>query len=112
MTLYESNYIRLRRSWATSARHVGEHVSRCAGDCDLHLDVVEHAPLHVDRAAHVPCSRTQAGTVADPDLELRVYHDARLAEVSACGRWIDASEPRARPRRHLRGSSASAGCAT
>jgi uncharacterized protein YqiB (DUF1249 family) len=27
-------------------------------------------------------------TVADPDLEIRVYHDARLAEASACGQWI------------------------
>ncbi len=26
--------------------------------------------------------------MADPDLEIRVYHDARLAEASACGRWI------------------------
>jgi uncharacterized protein len=30
----------------------------------------------------------EGGTLADPDLELRVYHDARLAEVTACGRWV------------------------
>ena len=28
------------------------------------------------------------GSLADPDLEVRVYHDARLAEASHCGRWI------------------------
>ncbi len=25
--------------------------------------------------------------LADPDLQIRVYHDARLAEVQACARW-------------------------
>jgi uncharacterized protein YqiB (DUF1249 family) len=25
--------------------------------------------------------------LADPDLQIRVYHDARLAEVRSCARW-------------------------
>ena len=25
--------------------------------------------------------------VSDPDLQIRIYHDARLAEVQACARW-------------------------
>jgi uncharacterized protein YqiB (DUF1249 family) len=87
MTMYESNYIRLR-ALAGEVRHVnGRHVSRVAGDCDLHLEVVGHAPytsiLRLTYWFDEP-----SGTVADPDLEVRVYHDARLVEATHCGRWV------------------------
>ena len=29
----------------------------------------------------------QGQAIADPDLQIRVYHDARLAEVQSCARW-------------------------
>jgi uncharacterized protein YqiB (DUF1249 family) len=83
MTLYESNFIRLRTLVRDLRALSGELVSRVPGDCDLHLQVIEHAPytsilrmtyLFVD--AH--------GAVAEPDLEVRVYHDACLAEASRC----------------------------
>jgi uncharacterized protein YqiB (DUF1249 family) len=58
------------------------------GDGDLHLSVLEHTPYtsHVKLTYHF--ADKEHGSVADPDLDIRVYHDARLAEVSACGRWI------------------------
>jgi len=28
-----------------------------------------------------------AAALRDPDLQIRVYHDARLAEVQSCARW-------------------------
>ena len=28
-----------------------------------------------------------SGSTTDPDLQIRVYHDAKLAEVQACARW-------------------------
>jgi uncharacterized protein YqiB (DUF1249 family) len=87
MTLYESNYLRLRALVGDVRRHVGEQVSRVAGDCDLHLHVLEHAP-YTSMVRLTYRFTDDAGTLADPDLELRVYHDARLAEVSACGRWV------------------------
>lgn len=86
MSLYESNYIRL--AWLVPDLHgvVGSQVSRVAGDCALHLDVDERARYtttlrltYVFDDAGVP--------LADPDLQIRVYHDARLAEVQACARW-------------------------
>jgi uncharacterized protein YqiB (DUF1249 family) len=87
MTLYESNFIRLQGLLGDVRRHHGSKVSRIAGDCDLHLQVLEHAPYtSMVRLTYIFAD--QAGTLADPDLELRVYHDARLAEASQCGRWI------------------------
>ena len=87
MSLYESNYLRLRALAGDVRRQAGEQVSRVPGDCDLHFGVVEHAP-YTSTVRLTYRFEDAAGTLADPDLELRVYHDARLAEVSACGRWI------------------------
>ena len=87
MSLYESNYLRLRELVGDVRRHDGARVSRVAGDCDLHLTLLEHAPYTSTlRLTYV--FEDADGALADPDLEVRVYHDARLAEASACGRWI------------------------
>jgi hypothetical protein len=86
MTLYESNYIRLRGLVGEVRGPVGHRVSRVAADCDLHLEVVEHCRYtSVLRLTYF--FDEASGRVADPDLEVRVYHDARLAEASRCGRW-------------------------
>jgi len=87
MTLYESNFIRLQALVGDVRRHQGSKVSSVAGDCDLHLEILEHAP-YTSMVRLTYKFLDEAGTVADPDLELRVYHDARLAEASQCGRWI------------------------
>jgi uncharacterized protein YqiB (DUF1249 family) len=87
MTLYESNYIRLRRLAGDVRRLSGDLLSRVHGECDLHLSVVEHSRYtSILRLTYL--FEEAAGAVADPDLELRVYHDARLAEASGCGRWV------------------------
>ncbi len=80
MTLYESNFIRLTwlvrdlRSIKTSV------VSRVDTDCDLHL-----TPLELSRYTSVFRLTyefdSEPDCVRDPDLEVCVYHDARLAEV-------------------------------
>jgi uncharacterized protein len=87
MTLYESNFIRLQALMGDVRKHVGSKLSSVAGDCDLHLEVLEHAP-YTSMIRLTYLFQDEAGSVADPDLELRVYHDARLAEASQCGRWI------------------------
>ena len=85
MTLYESNYIRLRRIAGDVRSLCGALCSQVTGDCDLHLDVLEHSRYtSVLRMTYL----FEDDTVADPDLEVRVYHDARLAEASRCGRWM------------------------
>ena len=87
MTLYESNYIRLRALVDDVRGCAGRQVSRVAGDCDLHLEALEQSPytsiLRLTYQFEEP-----HGEVADPDLEVRVYHDARLAEASRCARWV------------------------
>jgi len=80
MTLYESNYVRL--GWLVRDLRAidGERVSTVGADCDLHL-----MPLDLSRYTSVfrltyefP---SEGAMVRDPDLEVCVYHDARLAEV-------------------------------
>ncbi len=80
MTLYESNYVRL--GWLVpDLRRVGTAaVSRAATDCDLHL-----TPLELSRYTSVLRLTYEfahdGSVVRDPDIEVCVYHDARLAEV-------------------------------
>jgi uncharacterized protein YqiB (DUF1249 family) len=87
MTLYESNFIRLRALLGDVRRLTGRAVSSIAGDLDLHVEALEHSPYTtVLRLTYF--FEDAAVTVADPDLEVRVYHDARLADASRCARWV------------------------
>jgi uncharacterized protein YqiB (DUF1249 family) len=80
MTLYESNFVRL--GWLVpDLRAVTDTVvSRVDGDCDLHL-----TPVELSRYTSVFRLTYEFGevlaSIRDPDLEVCVYHDARLAEV-------------------------------
>jgi uncharacterized protein YqiB (DUF1249 family) len=86
MTLYESNYIRLRALAGDVRGYSGRRVSLVDGDCDLHLQVIEHGP-YTSVLALTYLFDDAGAPLADPDLEVRVYHDARVAEASHCGRW-------------------------
>ena len=44
MSLYESNFLRLKELAGDIRRHHGMAVSRTKVDCDLHLSVLEHTP--------------------------------------------------------------------
>jgi uncharacterized protein len=86
MSLYESNYIRL--GWLVprfDAVH-GTLVSSVPGDCSLHLTVEERS-RYTTTLKLTYLFEDPAGLVADPDLQIRIYHDARLAEAQACARW-------------------------
>jgi uncharacterized protein YqiB (DUF1249 family) len=80
MTLYESNFVRL--GWLVKdLRGIDQcTVSRVAADCDLYL-----TPLELSRYTSVFRLTYEfsfeGAAVRDPDLEVCVYHDARLAEV-------------------------------
>lgn len=88
MTLYESNYIRLGWLAGDLRALAGEHRSRVAGDCDLKLAVLERGPWTTTLALTYVFD-DGVNAVEDPDLEVRVYHDARLAEArSASGRPV------------------------
>jgi uncharacterized protein YqiB (DUF1249 family) len=80
MTLYESNFVRLGWLVRDLRSITGRRVSKVPADCDLHL-----TPLEMCRYTSVfrltyEFDAPGAG-VRDPDLEVCVYHDARLAEV-------------------------------
>jgi uncharacterized protein YqiB (DUF1249 family) len=80
MTLYESNFVRL--GWLIDdLRAISEcRVSKTAADCDLHLTPMELSRYtSVLRLTYV--FEGAGAQVRDPDLEVCVYHDARLAEV-------------------------------
>jgi uncharacterized protein YqiB (DUF1249 family) len=87
MTLYESNYIRLRALAGDVRGMSGRTVSKSSCDLDLHLEVLVHSPYtSILRLTYFFGDAVEV--IADPDLEVRVYHDARVAEASRCARWI------------------------
>lgn len=86
MSLYESNYIRLGWLIEDLSAIDGRIVSTVAGDCPLHL-TVEDRSRYTTTFTLTYLFDDSARTIADPDLQIRVYHDARLAEVQSCARW-------------------------
>lgn len=77
MGLYESNFIRLSRLAGPLVGLQGDHRSCVPGDCDLLLSVKDRSPYtstilltYLMPAAESPC----------PDMRVRIYHDAHLAE--------------------------------
>ena len=86
MSLYESNYIRL--SWLVPdlAVAAATQVSTVNGDLPLHF-AIEERSRYTTTLRLTYMFDDAGGTLADPDLLIRVYHDARLAEVQACARW-------------------------
>lgn len=80
MTLYESNFVRLGWLVGDLRAVAAGSVSRVPSDCDLHLTPLELAPYtSVFRLTYQ--FEGEGAPVRDPDLEVCVYHDARLAEV-------------------------------
>ena len=80
MGLYESNYIRLGWLAGRLRELEGRHRSSVSGDCDLLLTVTERSPYTTTlRLTYVlpeaSCMREY------PDMRVRIYHDAHLAEA-------------------------------
>ncbi len=80
MALYESNYLRLLHLIPDLATIDGCYRSRVAGDCDLHVDVIERCRYTVTLSLTY-YFETPAGRVADPDMRVRAYLDGQLAEA-------------------------------
>ncbi|MFO1371006.1 MAG: DUF1249 domain-containing protein [Candidatus Competibacteraceae bacterium] len=82
MELYERNYISIRRLIPTMPRASTMQISRIPGGLDLHLHVIER--FRYTSELRLTYRFTQDETaIAEPDLHIRVYHDARLVEVMA-----------------------------
>lgn len=101
MSLYESNY--LRASWlAGNLRALtGRQVSHLESDCDLILTVCEQAPYTT--SIHLTYSFGEADHQALlPDMTVRLYHDARLAEAQSWAGEQQRAMFRSCRTRHLR----------
>src|SRR5579864_3072864 len=84
MSLYESNYIRLGWLAGQLGTLEGEHRSIVPGDCDLLLTLTERSPYTttVNLTYLLPeAGDGTGGAVQFPDMRVRVYHDAHLAEA-------------------------------
>lgn len=80
MDLYERNYINLRRLAPTLPPVGVTLVSQVSAGLDLHLQVVERFRYTTELSLTYYFERNQQW-VPEPDLRIRIYHDARLAEV-------------------------------
>src|SRR5579884_4224471 len=80
MSLYESNYIRFGWLAGDVTLLDGAYHSVVAGDCELHLTVIERSPYTttLNLTYLLPGA---SDTQAYPDMSVRLYHDARLAEA-------------------------------
>jgi uncharacterized protein YqiB (DUF1249 family) len=93
MGLYESNFIRL--SWLAGqlASLEGEHRSSVAGDCDLLLWVKDRTP-YTSTLLLTYLLPSGGSPRPYPDMRVRIYHDAHLAEALE---WAVQAPARARP---------------
>lgn len=81
MTLYESNYIKLRNLTAALDWPSDTVISVSPEDVDLHATIMRREPYTTTLKLTYWFPEAEGVTVADPDLTLRVYHDARLVEA-------------------------------
>lgn len=87
MAVYESNWRHLARLLGTARMHAMPDalVSAVPGDLDLHLEVRDSSPYTT--TFRLTYFFDLAGeSDADPDIIVRLYHDARLAEALSCRR--------------------------
>ena len=84
MSVYESNFLRLMHVVPDLERLDGCYRSRVAGDCDLHLEIMERSRYTVTMTLTYHFE-TDQGRIADPDMLVRAYLDGRLAEAMNLG---------------------------
>jgi uncharacterized protein YqiB (DUF1249 family) len=82
MDLYERNYIGIRRLAPSLPPPRTQRVSRVSGGLNLYLEVLDRFRYTTELSLTYHFHKG-FGCVAEPDLRVRVYHDARLAEVVA-----------------------------
>ena len=85
MSVYESNFLRLLHLIPDLERLDGCYRSRVAGDCDLHLDILERERYTLTMSLTYFFT-TGTERIADPDMLVRVYLDGQLAEAMSLGR--------------------------
>ena len=82
MSVYESNFLRLRQLIPEIDRLDGCFRSRVAGDCDLYVEILERSRYTVTLSLTYHFD-VEGSRIADPDMRVRVYLDGCLAESMA-----------------------------
>lgn len=85
MELYEANYIRFRRLCPGLDGVTGHAVSVIEDALDLHLRILERTTYTDTVILTSYLQGERCGFSPDPNLRIRVYHDARQAEVLDAG---------------------------
>jgi len=83
MGIYENNYLRLRRLLGDPARLPDRLISSAPRDPSLQVRILERCRYTTTLNLTYFFDEGEA-RVADPDLTVKVYHDARLVEASDC----------------------------
>ncbi|MCH7981240.1 MAG: DUF1249 domain-containing protein [Proteobacteria bacterium] len=85
MSMYESNYLRLLNLIPELERIDGCYRSRVAGECDLHLEILQRERYTLTMSMTYYFNN-ETEIVADPDMLVRVYFDGQLAEAMSLGK--------------------------
>lgn len=80
MDLYEQNYIRLKKI-VPDLGIADEMISISSGHLDLYLSVTERCKFTTMLRMTYHLHEENGTTHYEPDLHIRIYHDARIAEV-------------------------------
>ena len=80
MDLYECNYIGLRRLLPVFPAPGDALISQVPGSLDLHVKVLEHFRYTTELSLTYYFQRHNQ-SIPEPDLTIRIYHDARMAET-------------------------------
>jgi uncharacterized protein len=83
MTIYESNYLKLSGLTTDFDWSGWTMVSRSPRDSDLHAQLMRREPYTTTLKLTYWFEEADGMLVPDPDLIVRIYHDARLAEAVA-----------------------------
>jgi hypothetical protein len=84
MLLYESNYLKLLNLIGASQTVDSRWISRVRGDNDLFVERVVAGPYTTTLKMSYWLRAPDGLEVRDPDLTVRIYHDAGQAEVLNC----------------------------
>jgi len=83
MDVYERNYIQIRRLLPVMPPVGAGCVSQIAGGLDLHLYIIERCRYTSELILTYQFGQNDSALIAEPNLRIRVYHDARQAEAAA-----------------------------
>lgn len=83
MDLYERNYINMRRLIPDMPPASAMGISQVAGGLDLRLQMIERNRYTSELSLTYQFAQESGAILAEPNLRIRIYHDAQLAEVMA-----------------------------